>query len=150
MLKPKLTFDQLVGHGIKYSENQSSVRNNSRISYSSAFCRDHEMRAGRHFAVFSDSSFERGRIDFGIVRPIQINQSDFADGELRMFHPAMFQCREYLRGKRTGRWSDSTVHCCAMNTTGPFSDMTGQTMHKAYGLTVTVFKAELQLVFCLI
>ena len=94
------------------------------------FCSDHVMRSGRHFAAFSGlpSSFEdSGSIDFGIVRPIQINKSDFADGELKVFSPMMMKFREYLRGRRTERWGDSTVHCCAVSTTRYFRwyDWTG-------------------------
>ena len=118
MLRSKLTFDQLVGDGIQYGDDQSVIRTRGPC-FASAFCSDHVMRSGRHFAAFSGlpSSFE-DIIDFGIVRPIQINRSDFADGELSMFSPAMVKFREYLWGKRSGRWGVSTIHCCAMDSDG--------------------------------
>ena len=125
MLRSKLTFDQLVGDGIQYGEDHSSVRSkglwgcspySSFRFYSSALCSDHVMRSGRHFTVFSGLPTWNG-IQFGIVRPIQINRSDFADGELSIFSPSMAKFREYCMSKRTERWGDSTVHCCAMGTT---------------------------------
>ena len=117
MLRSKLTFGQLVGDGIRYGEDQSIIRPYSGC-YSSAFCSDHVMRSGRHFAVFS--GFTWIQHDFGIVRPVQINESDFAVGQLNEFSPTTPKFREYLRGKRTGRRGNSTIDCCAMDTAGFF------------------------------
>ncbi|EJK51534.1 hypothetical protein THAOC_29287, partial [Thalassiosira oceanica] len=56
----------------------------------------------------------------GIVRPVQINRSDFGDGELDRFNPNLPRFWGYLRGKRTDRWSDSNVHCCSLTANGMF------------------------------
>ena len=115
MLRSKLTFDQLVGFNIQYGEDQSPVQTIPGCSgWASALCSNHEMRSGRHFAVFMCS----GRTKIGVTRPVKINRSDFDDIDLIHFSPGMPMFREYLRGKRTGRWRDSDVHCCYVFTGG--------------------------------
>ena len=120
MLRSKLTFDQLVGAaGIQYGEDKSTVRacNASRES-SSALCSNHVMRSGRHFAVFTQAGDAFASI--GIVRPVQINKSDFDDGELDSFCPGKIKFWKYLKGKQTERWGASNAHCCAVTAPGCF------------------------------
>ena len=66
------------------------------------------MRSGRHFSIFTQD----GDASIGIVRPVQINRSDFGDIELEEFTPSMSRLWGYLRGKRTERWGASNVQCC--------------------------------------
>ncbi|EJK47599.1 hypothetical protein THAOC_33668, partial [Thalassiosira oceanica] len=73
---------------------------------------NHVMRSGKHFAVFT------GRGRFGVVRPVQIKISDFAEGELHNFSPTMSKFWEYLLGQRTARWTDSNIHCCSLTSGG--------------------------------
>ena len=118
MLRSKLTFDQLVGGNIQYGDDQSIVRaSNDTWMSSTALCSDHVMRSGRHFSVFTQDNGSLGIVSasIGIVRPVQIDRSDFDDGELDNFCPSMARLWGYLRGKRTERWGASNVHCC--NTT---------------------------------
>ena len=120
MLRSKLTFDQLVGNSIQYGADQSTVQTlapNER-SCSTALCSNHVMRSGRHFAAFT--KFAAFGSAIGVVRPVQINRSDFDDGALREFSPRMQRFREYLRGKQTDRWNDSNVQCCAVGIYGGF------------------------------
>ena len=111
MLRSKLTFDQLVGFNIQYGDDQSIVETPAfgSISPSSALCSNHVMRSGRHFVFVMRHWGILYRI---VVRPVQINRSDFDVGELRSFYPGAPSFREYLIGQRTNRWSDSNVHCC--------------------------------------
>ncbi|EJK60623.1 hypothetical protein THAOC_18983, partial [Thalassiosira oceanica] len=81
MLRSKLTFGQLVGINIQHVEERSVIRAIARVQSSSALCSNHVMRYGKHFAVFT------GRGRFGVVRPVQIKISDFAEGELHNFSP---------------------------------------------------------------
>ena len=114
MLRSKLTFDQLVGSNIQYGEDRSIVQTIPGFRMkSSALCRNHVMRAGRHFSVFTYA----GDGFYGVVRPVQIDRSDFVDGEYA-FGPGMTVYRNYLRAKQTGRWNDSNVHCCTVLSTG--------------------------------
>ena len=122
LLRSKLTFDQLVGAKIQYGAHRSTVQTsntNWKAVSSSALCSNHVMRAGRHYAVVTVHAGDEAVI--GVVRPVQINKTDFDDGELDSFSPGFQRFWEYLRGKRTERWSDSNVHCCTISTTG-FSD----------------------------
>ena len=118
MLRSKLTFDQLVGSNIQYGDKgQSSVRaSNNSIESSSALCSNHVMRSGRHFSVFTHARDAY----VGIVRPVQINRSDFVEDALYNFHPGSSIYWEYLIGKQTERWGASNVHCCALFTSGCF------------------------------
>ena len=106
-LRSKLTFDQLVGGNILLNrEDQSSVRTYpGQLSESTALCSDHIMRAGKHVAAFT----QEGSGMIGIIRPVQINGSNFAE-----FGPSMEYFRGFLRGKRTERWNGSSVHCCGV------------------------------------
>ena len=65
------------------------------------------MRAGRHFAVFTQGDAAHGMI--GIIRPVQFNGSSFTE-----FGPSNGKHRAYLSSKRTDRWSESNVHCCCV------------------------------------
>ena len=110
LLRSKLTFDQLLGSNIQYGENQSSVEplNRRRVD-SSALCSNHVMRSGRHFVEFTGLT---GEGKFGVIRPVQINQSDFKDGELDTFSPGSEKLWGYMRNQRTGRWCDFDDRCC--------------------------------------
>ena len=111
MLRSKLTFDQLVGDNIQYGADRSTVQTSGERLLSTALCSNHVMRSGRHFAVFVKLTTIFDAV--GVVRPVQINRSDFDDG-LREFSPTMPRLLEYLRGKQTDRWNDSNVQCCAV------------------------------------
>ena len=113
MLRSKLTFDQLVGANIQYGEDRSTVQLVS-SGMRSALCSNHVMRCGRHFAVFTRA----GCGYIGVVRPVKINRSDFDDGGLAIFSPALSRFWEHLRSKQTERWSDSNVHCCRVSSGG--------------------------------
>ena len=76
------------------------------------------MRSGRHFAVFTTTGTTWS---IGVVRPVQIDRSDFGDGGLDYFNPGMDIFWDHLIGKRTDRWGDSNVHCCFVNDIGGFS-----------------------------
>ena len=118
-LRSKLTFDQLVGDCIQYCADQSTVFCSSDYrTRSSALCSDHRMRSGRHFAVFTTTGTTWS---IGVVRPVQIDRSDFGDGGLDYFNPGMDIFWDHLIGKRTDRWGDSNVHCCFVNDIGGFS-----------------------------
>ncbi|EJK64667.1 hypothetical protein THAOC_14577 [Thalassiosira oceanica] len=114
MLRSKLTFDQLVGDNIEHGEEKSIVRAAGQYHASSALCSNHVMRSGRHFAVFKGCGI------FGVIRPVQINLSDFFEGELNIFHPGIRRFWEYLLGQRTARWTDSNVHSCCVSFVGDF------------------------------
>ena len=58
--------------------------------------------------------------DIGVVRPVQINRSDFGDGGLDCFHPGEERFWGHLIGKRTDRWNNSNVHFCYMTANGFF------------------------------
>jgi len=109
-----LTFDQLAGDNVQYGADQSTVQTfPGLISWSSALCSNHVMRSGRHFAAFTKLA-DNYDTTVGVVRPVQINRSDFRGGALREFSPRMPRYWEYLRGKQTDRWNDSNVQCCAV------------------------------------
>ena len=77
------------------------------------------MRSGRHLAFFTKSAGICGWI--GVVRPVRIG-SDFDDSELlEQFSPGASLLWEYLKCKRTDRWNDSNVHCCAVDTQGDYT-----------------------------
>jgi len=119
MLRSKLTFDQLVGSDIQYGEDTdlSTVQGiPGRSGWASSLCSNHVMRSDRHFALFAIT----GRAMIGVIRPVQINEADFDNGYLDQFCPALGSFWEYLMGKRTGRWSDSNVHCCAVDDDGHY------------------------------
>ena len=120
MLRSKLTFDQLVGSNIQYGEDQSIVQTiPGRWRWSSALCSNHVMRSGRHFAAFTiTGGGGNSYADIGVIRPVQINRSDFDDGELDEFSPGLSRFWRCLRAKSTDRWSDSIVHCCAVDRRG--------------------------------
>ncbi|EJK77663.1 hypothetical protein THAOC_00489 [Thalassiosira oceanica] len=113
MLRSKLTFDQLVGDNIGHGEERSIIRTiPGESQLSSAFCSNHVMRSGKHFAEFIGKGF------FGVVRPVQIKTSDFGEGELDEFFPSLDRFWGYLIGQRIARWTDSNVHCCKVSNTG--------------------------------
>ncbi|EJK70971.1 hypothetical protein THAOC_07628, partial [Thalassiosira oceanica] len=112
MLRSKLTFDQLVGSNIKHGEERSIIRAAGQYHTSSALCSNQVMRSGRHFVLFT------GDGNFGVVRPVQINRSDFGEDELKSFYPVMGRFWEYLLGQRTTRWTDSNVHFCCVSIIG--------------------------------
>jgi len=113
MLRSKLTFDQLLGINIQYGADQSIVRAYpGHWTKSSALCSNHVMRSGRHFAYFTALLAGNGW-SIGLVRPVQLNRSDFDS-------PTTSRFCEYLIGQRTERWSDSSVHCCGLNCYGKF------------------------------
>ncbi|EJK66425.1 hypothetical protein THAOC_12661 [Thalassiosira oceanica] len=115
LMRSNLTFDQLVGDNIQHGEGRSIIRTvpEAQGSVSSAFCSNHIMRSGKHFAVFTGSSGV-----FGVIRPVQMNRPDFGEGELDSFSPALDRFWEYLIGQRIARWTDSNVHCCSLSTDG--------------------------------
>ena len=105
-LRSKLTFDRLVGKFIGFGADRTSFHSIPGFPRSStALCSNHVMRSGRHFAFFTYAVF--GRI--GVVRPVQINEADFGDGDLDYFSPGSRRYWEYLIGQRTDRWTDSNV-----------------------------------------
>ena len=116
MLRSKLTFDQLVGNGIQYGVDLSTVRiiSFNYPSLCSALCSNHVMRCGRHFAVFTMT----GDGSIGVVRPVKIDESVFDIGGLDSFSPAFSRFWSYLSGKQTEQWSDSNVHCCSVGSGG--------------------------------
>ena len=114
MLRSKLTFDQLVGTYIQHGEEKSIIQIAPGRGRSSALCSNHVMRSGRHFAVFTRS---RRDMRIGVIRPVQIESSDFTAGELNKFSPMADRFWEYLIGQRTARWTDSNVHCCYLSVT---------------------------------
>ena len=142
MLRSKLTFDQLVGANIQYGMDQSTVQSVSKHKLSSALCSNHEMRCGRHFAVFTMT----GDGNIGVVRPVKINSSDFDDGGLDSFSPGLSRFWSYLSGKQTERWSDSNVHCCNMHS-GGWSYWYDWTSEKMNGRIGVASNAMPQLVF---
>ncbi|EJK69279.1 hypothetical protein THAOC_09474 [Thalassiosira oceanica] len=101
---------RLVGANILHGEERSNIRTiPGQCNGSSAFCSNHVMRSGKHFAIFT------GRGSFGVVRPVQIELSDFGEGALNDFSPGMRIFWEYLIDQRTDRWTDSNVHCCSVS-----------------------------------
>ncbi|EJK65853.1 hypothetical protein THAOC_13248 [Thalassiosira oceanica] len=113
MLRPKLTFDQLVGANIQHGEEKSIIRTiPGHYQTSSALCSNHVMRSGKHFAEFT------GHGMLGVVRPVLIKTSDFTQGELNNFDPGVDRFWEYQLGQRTDRWTDSNVHCCVASVNG--------------------------------
>ncbi|EJK51727.1 hypothetical protein THAOC_29077 [Thalassiosira oceanica] len=119
ILRSKLTFDQLVGVNIQHGEEKSIIRTiPGQGSVSSALCSNHVMRSGKHFAVFTGRGRFTGFGSIGVVRPVQIKTSDFGEGELNDFSPAMRNFWEYQLRQRTARWTDSNVHCCDVSIHG--------------------------------
>ena len=112
MLRSTLTFDQLVGKSIQYGNDQTIVQTiHGHRSWSLALCSNHVMRSGRHFALFTMRVGRGSMAGIGVVRPVQIDESDFVDDAEPPFDPGrMSEFREYLEGKRTDRWGDSKVH----------------------------------------
>ena len=116
MLRSKLTFDRLVGDHVQYGADQSTVCA-SDARGSSALCSNHRMRSGRHFAVFTTTG---SGWTIGVVRPVQINSSDFGDGGLNPFNP-MERLWGHLRDKRTDRWGNFNVNFCYVRADGLFN-----------------------------
>ena len=77
-------------------------------------CSDHRMRYGRHFAFFLTT----GGWNIGVVRPVQINRSDFGDGGHDYFSPGDNRVWGHLIGQRTDRWGNSNIHCCYVTFNG--------------------------------
>ena len=127
MMRSKLMFDQLVGSIIQYGADQSNVRTDDVGGYwASAFCSDHVMRSGRHFAVFNKLS-DHGGGDFGVVRPMRIDGGELAS--LDNFHPCHSANWEYMMTKRTERWGVSNIHCCLVDIWGHY-DWCNWTRHQ--------------------
>ena len=122
LIRPKLTFDQLVGAIIQYGgEDQSTVQTDpGQLFWSLALCSNHVMRSDRHFALFTMLTRDFCNAGFGVVRPVQINEADFNDGDLDHFTPDLVRLQEYLIGQRTDRWTDSNVQGCNIYVGGNF------------------------------
>ena len=102
MLRSRLKFDQLIG-GIEHCDGEDSSVRGLGFGWAAAICSKHVMRAGKHFATFSQWG-SSGYI--GLIRPIQgWDKKGLVD-----FNPALAGHREALLQERTTRWGDSTIH----------------------------------------
>ena len=139
-LRSKLTFDLPKEGGVRVYDagGLSAIRNTvpvlpagSRPPPRAAICRDYVMRGGSHFAVFSALAQESGgghgrffndldRVHggggFGVVRPVQFEETPFfrIPGMLGsgMVISSYIDNNLFLAAQRTVRWGDSHVHCC--------------------------------------
>ena len=113
MLRASLTFDQLLGRYIEYKGGDKAAVGTSGAlsgytssSHSSAICGNHVMRAGKHWATFTECM---GWQSVGVIRPLP----GWGQRTLCEFHPSnnSSDYLEDLRRERTSRW-EGDVHFC--------------------------------------
>ena len=114
MLRSRLTFDQLVGKYVKCRGGDEAVVQGvgfGRVGhFSTAICGNHIMRAGKHWATFTNLSGFPIYKTVGVVRPLP----GWEKRGLDWFNPGGQCFHQDLRRERTGRW-EGDVHYCRVN-----------------------------------
>ena len=114
MLRGRLTFDQLVGRYVKYRGGDEACLQGvgfDRVGhFSHAICGNHVMRAGKHWATFTNSSGFPIYQTVCVVRPLP----GWQKRGLNWFNPGARCFHQDLQQERTGRW-EGDVHYCRIN-----------------------------------
>mmetsp|Transcript_31903 Transcript_31903/g.67075 ORF Transcript_31903/g.67075 Transcript_31903/m.67075 type:complete len:308 (-) Transcript_31903:41-964(-) len=111
LLRSPLSFDQLIGERLEYSTPSDkscvTMKGYCESGTNIAICSNHVMRAGKHYATFTDGKND-AIISVGIIRPIK----GWDKKGLREFSPFYSTHRADLHAERTDRWGESNVDCC--------------------------------------